>query len=198
MPSLGADMDSGTVIEWRVAPGDVVHRGDIVAVVDTDKSDIEVEVFDNGVVEELLVDVGAEVAVGTPLARIAPMAAAPADASIACAARRGRRRRSSRRSAVSRSRDMPLAPVMTSAPPTSGRGHDGRHVAASPRARRRAAELAVDLTDLTGSGPAGAVITADVEAAAAADDSRGRRHASASTPATLARVRRTCGGPSVT
>jgi pyruvate dehydrogenase E2 component (dihydrolipoamide acetyltransferase) len=76
MPSLGADMEVGTVLEWRVQPGDVVHRGDIVAVVDTEKSDIEVEVFEEGVVEELLVEVGREVAVGTPLARIA--AAAPA------------------------------------------------------------------------------------------------------------------------
>ena len=62
MPSLGADMEAGTILEWRVQPGDVVHRGDIVAVVDTEKSDIEVEVFEDGVVEELLVDVGEEVA----------------------------------------------------------------------------------------------------------------------------------------
>jgi pyruvate dehydrogenase E2 component (dihydrolipoamide acetyltransferase) len=71
MPSLGADMDVGTVLEWRVGPGDVVHRGDIVAVVDTEKSDVDVEVFEDGTVEELLVEVGREVAVGTPLARIA-------------------------------------------------------------------------------------------------------------------------------
>ena len=58
MPSLGADMEVGTILEWRVHPGDAVHRGDIVAVVDTEKSDIEVEVFEDGVVEELLVDVG--------------------------------------------------------------------------------------------------------------------------------------------
>jgi pyruvate dehydrogenase E2 component (dihydrolipoamide acetyltransferase) len=70
MPSLGADMERGTVLEWRVRPGDVVHRGDIVAVVDTEKSDIDVEVFEDGVVEELLVEVGREVEVGTPLARI--------------------------------------------------------------------------------------------------------------------------------
>ena len=70
MPSLGADMEAGTIVEWRVHPGDVVHRGDVVAVVDTDKSDIEVEVFEDGVVEELLVDEGRSVAVGTPLARI--------------------------------------------------------------------------------------------------------------------------------
>ena len=77
MPSLGADMDSGTVIEWRVQPGDVVHRGDIVAVVDTEKSDIEVEVFEDGVVEALLVEVGEEVAVGTPLARLAAAGGPP-------------------------------------------------------------------------------------------------------------------------
>jgi pyruvate dehydrogenase E2 component (dihydrolipoamide acetyltransferase) len=70
MPSLGADMDTGTIVEWRVQPGDVVHRGDIVAVVDTEKSDIEVEVFEDGVIEELLVEPGREVHVGTPLARI--------------------------------------------------------------------------------------------------------------------------------
>ncbi|HEX6568740.1 MAG TPA: biotin/lipoyl-containing protein, partial [Acidimicrobiales bacterium] len=78
MPSLGADMDAGTVLEWRVRPGDTVHRGDIVAVVDTEKSTIEVEVFEDGVVAELLVEPGTEVPVGTPLARITSRAAAPA------------------------------------------------------------------------------------------------------------------------
>ena len=47
MPSLGADMDEGTLVEWLVAPGDAVHRGDIVAVVDTAKSAIEIEVFED-------------------------------------------------------------------------------------------------------------------------------------------------------
>jgi pyruvate dehydrogenase E2 component (dihydrolipoamide acetyltransferase) len=80
MPSLGADMEAGTIVEWRVQPGDTVHRGDIVAVVDTEKSDIDVEVFEDGVVEELLVAPGIEVPVGTVLARIAadaPAATAP-------------------------------------------------------------------------------------------------------------------------
>ena len=58
MPSLGADMDAGTVTEWRVQPGDSVRRGDIVAVVDTDKADLDVEVFESGVVDELLVPAG--------------------------------------------------------------------------------------------------------------------------------------------
>lgn len=71
MPSLGADMESGTITEWRVSPGDHVARGQIVAVVETEKSDIEIEVFEEGVVESILVPVGCEVAVGTPLAIIA-------------------------------------------------------------------------------------------------------------------------------
>jgi len=70
MPSLGSEMESGTLLEWKVAPGDRVRRGDIVAVVDTDKAAIEVEVFEDGTVEELLVQPGAKVPVGTPLARV--------------------------------------------------------------------------------------------------------------------------------
>ncbi|MFP3905845.1 MAG: biotin/lipoyl-containing protein, partial [Acidimicrobiales bacterium] len=70
MPSLGADMDRGTLLEWKVAVGDTVSKGDIVAVVDTEKSDIEVETFHGGVVSELLVEEGTEVEVGTPLAII--------------------------------------------------------------------------------------------------------------------------------
>ena len=70
MPSLGADMETGTLLEWRVAPGDVVHRGDIVALVDTDKAEIEVEIFCDGVIEALLVEPGRKVPVGTLLARL--------------------------------------------------------------------------------------------------------------------------------
>ena len=69
MPALGADMDAGTVVEWLVAPGDPVHRGDVVAVVDTDKSAIDVECFDSGVVERLLVEPGQRVAGRHPARR---------------------------------------------------------------------------------------------------------------------------------
>ena len=57
MPSLGADMDEGRVIEWRSAIGDTVHRGDLVAVVQTEKSDIDIEIWHDGVVEQFLVEV---------------------------------------------------------------------------------------------------------------------------------------------
>ncbi len=95
MPSLGADMAAGTLVAWRKQPGDVVHRGDIIAEVETDKGVIEVEVFDEGVVETLLVAVNAKVPVGTPLASIAsagsiaavPSAPSPVQAPPPAAAR---------------------------------------------------------------------------------------------------------------
>ena len=78
MPSLGADMERGTLSEWLVAEGDEVRKGQIVAVIETDKSDVEVEVFESGVVAELLVAPGTEVEVGTPLARIGEAGASTA------------------------------------------------------------------------------------------------------------------------
>jgi pyruvate dehydrogenase E2 component (dihydrolipoamide acetyltransferase) len=70
MPVLGADMDQGTLVEWLVKPGDQIHKGDIIAVVDTDKSAIEVESFHTGTIVELITPVGETVPVGTVLATI--------------------------------------------------------------------------------------------------------------------------------
>ena len=75
MPSLGADMEAGTLLEWYVKPGDAVKRGDIVALVDTSKAEIEVEIFEDGVIDELLVGEGARVPVGTVLATVRPVGA---------------------------------------------------------------------------------------------------------------------------
>jgi pyruvate dehydrogenase E2 component (dihydrolipoamide acetyltransferase) len=70
MPSLGADMEAGTLIEWLKKPGEKVARGDIIAVVETQKGAIEIEVFEDGVLGACLVDLGTKVPVGTPLAVI--------------------------------------------------------------------------------------------------------------------------------
>jgi len=70
MPSLGADMQYGTVVEWRVKPGDAVKRGDVVALVETEKGVIEVEVFESGVIESLVIQPGQKVPVGTTLATL--------------------------------------------------------------------------------------------------------------------------------
>ena len=86
MPSLGADMETGTLVEWLVKPGDKVKRGDVVAVVETQKGAIEIEIFETGEIEEISVALGSKVPVGTTLARIrtgaeagrAPISLAPA------------------------------------------------------------------------------------------------------------------------
>ena len=70
MPSLGADMEEGTLVEWQVKPGDAVRRGQVVAVVETAKGAIDVEIFQAGTVEALLVAEGATVPVGEPIARL--------------------------------------------------------------------------------------------------------------------------------
>jgi pyruvate dehydrogenase E2 component (dihydrolipoamide acetyltransferase) len=70
MPQLGADMSAGKLLNWRKKVGDLVQRGDIIADVETEKADIEVEVFATGVIEKLLVQPGEKVPVGTVLAII--------------------------------------------------------------------------------------------------------------------------------
>ncbi len=79
MPSLGADMTAGTLVQWHVKPGDPIKRGDIIAVVGTEKADIEVEVYETGTVEKLIASPGDKLPVGTPLAfiRVAGEVAAP-------------------------------------------------------------------------------------------------------------------------
>ena len=78
MPSLGADMEDGKLVEWLVKPGDAVHRGDVVAVVETQKGAIEIEIFEDGIVQSLEADLGATLPVGAALALIGDGSAAPA------------------------------------------------------------------------------------------------------------------------
>ena len=78
MPSLGADMEAGILVEWRVRSGDRVKRGDIIAEVETDKGLIEIEVFEDGVVDQLLIEPGKKLPVGTVLATILGEGAQPA------------------------------------------------------------------------------------------------------------------------
>lgn len=83
MPSLGADMTEGTLVQWNVKPGDSVKRGDIIAVVGTDKADIEVEVYEAGVVESLAARPGDRLPVGALLATLSGTGAAAAPAAPA-------------------------------------------------------------------------------------------------------------------
>lgn len=175
MPSLGADMAAGTLVEWLKSPGDTVEHGDIIAVVETDKGAIEVEVFESGIIGELLAEPGSKVPVGTALAMING-ADEPGDM------------------AEPQMEPKPRAPevaqleVPKAAPVQSAPIAHGASPPASPAARKVASERGIDLASLTGSGPGGAIQLADLEelsgpkntAALAAPDLSAMRRAIAS------------------
>jgi pyruvate dehydrogenase E2 component (dihydrolipoamide acetyltransferase) len=160
MPSLGADMDVGTVTQWLMRPGDRVARGDIVAVVDTDKSDVEVEVFESGIVEELLVSVGSEVPVGTVLARIRGDTSATNSSTL------------SPRSEKPTPSEIPIPEAQ---PTAEDQAPLPWHGSTSPLIRHLADELHVDLKDVSGTGVGGVITRADVERFAAAQTRTSRR-----------------------
>ena len=157
MPSLGADMEHGKIVEWLVKPGDYVRRGDLVAVVDTDKTVMDVESFQEGVVADLLVEIGQTVPVGTPLARItqtpaevgAPMPEKPLSRPVAAEL-------AAPRKAPPIAPPVPPPAPRTEVPPIA------------PPVRHLAHRLGVDTERIRGTGKDGAVTRADVEHAVAA------------------------------
>ena len=134
LPSLGADMDEGKLLEWRIKPGDRVKRGDVVAVVDTTKAAVEVEIWEEGTVYELIVKPGETIPVGTVMALLL----APGE------------------TAESAVRPQ-LAPIRPAVAAPSAR----RRI--SPAARKHAGEFGVNLDSVEGTGPGGAVTLEDVE-----------------------------------
>ncbi|MGZ5019838.1 MAG: dihydrolipoamide acetyltransferase family protein [Chthoniobacterales bacterium] len=143
MPSLGADMRAAILMHWHVKPGDKVKRGDIIADVETDKGLIEIEVFEHGVVDQILAEPGKKLPVGTVLATIRGEGepAAPAIVTTPTVAA------------------LPEA-VPKAKPPI--RAAPIPHVRASPLARKTALELDVDLSKVTGTGAGGVIEHADV------------------------------------
>ena len=170
MPSLGADMEAGKLVEWLVKPGDRVKRGDIIAVVETQKGAIEIETFQVGQIEKFLVDLNSEVPVGTPIAIIRtegeemtaaagpapapqpPVAPAPAPPAPLFAPP----------PIPAAAPVPPAAPSAMPVPPQAPPGVTARP-AASPAARRLAEQHGIDLSRLSGSGPGGAITAVDVE-----------------------------------
>lgn len=159
LPSLGADMDEGKLLEWRVAPGAAVKKGDVVAVVDTSKAAVDVEIWCDGVVHELITPIGETIPVGTVMAMLlAPGEAAPPPG----AAKQARARPPQPAAAAA-------APVAAPAAAASAKpAAPAARQRVSPAARKLAGELGVDLAALAGSGPDGAVTREDVERAARA------------------------------
>lgn len=144
MPSLGADMEYGYLVEWLVKPGDIVSRGDVVAEVETEKGVIEIEIWVDGVVDELLVKPSRdEIPVGTSLARIK----------------------------VADEQAVPATAAAPAPAPTNGRQAERKAEAPpvhiTPVAARVAECLEVDIAKVVGTGPRGKITREDVERAAA-------------------------------
>ena len=146
MPSLGADMEAGTLVEWLKKPGDAIKHGDTIAVVETQKGAIEIETFEDGVLDQPLVEIGAKVPVGTPLAfiRTAGEPSAPPPKAVA--------------PSPAPAPAVPSIPAAPAAPPARVEG-----TRISPLARRLEAERGVPVANLKGTGPGGAIVSADVE-----------------------------------
>jgi pyruvate dehydrogenase E2 component (dihydrolipoamide acetyltransferase) len=151
MPALGADMETGKVVQWRVAPGSRVKRGDIVAVVETHKGAIDVEIFLEGVIDGLA-PLDTELPIGAVLAHVTTEgepAAAPPSATVAVP----------QAAAAFAARALPAPPL----PPAGITA--GVRPKVSPAARRRAQERGMDAERLHGTGVEGSVTIADVERA---------------------------------
>ena len=158
MPQLGADMSAGKLMQWRKNVGDRVQRGDIIADVETDKADIEVEVFSTGTIEKFLIQPGEKVPVGTVMALIREEGKPAATEALPIP-----------REVAAPPAPTALAPVpplraVPAAPPVAGAPR--LHI--SPVARKLAADLGVDPAAISGTGPGGRITLEDVQRAAEA------------------------------
>ncbi|MFI5085958.1 MAG: 2-oxo acid dehydrogenase subunit E2, partial [Actinomycetales bacterium] len=163
MPRLSDTMEEGVLSRWLKKEGDVVRQGDVIGEIDTDKATMELESFEDGILEKLLVPEGTTVAIGQPLAVIgdgsgtggqAP--AAPPQVGIAPPAQEAQ------------AASAPPASTPVPAPAAARPGAGPQRLLSSPLARREAARHGLDPATITGTGPGGRIVRADVEAAVAA------------------------------
>ena len=188
MPKLSDTMEEGTIVEWKKSSGDEVHKGDLLAEVESDKATFDLEAEDEGTLE-ILVEKGVPAKIGAAIARIGAGGAAPvaekkappkaepvaeksADATASEPA--PPTRRGSAAPTSPRSGEVPPPPT-----PRGGEG-DGRaatEIKASPLAKRIAEEMGVDLRSISGTGPDGRIVKEDVLAAAGGDARTERRRA---------------------
>jgi len=141
MPSLGADMEAGTLVEWLVKPGSNVKRGDIIAVVDTQKGLIDIEVFDEGIISDLVVKENQKVPVGTVMALIT----------------------GGKETVVKEEEELPEKTIEEKKVENIIVAEMPHGVKASPLAKRIAADNGIDLATIKGSGEDGAITKEDVE-----------------------------------
>jgi pyruvate dehydrogenase E2 component (dihydrolipoamide acetyltransferase) len=150
MPMLGLTMEEGTITEWLKQPGDTVTKEEPLFIVETDKSAVEVGAPASGVLSQIIVQVGQTVAVSAPIAVIAQpgeaVEAAPAPAAPSAPAPTA--------TASAPAASESTAGTTTAAAPRAA----GDRLAVSPRARRVAGELGLDVTTVTGTGPDGRIV----------------------------------------
>jgi pyruvate dehydrogenase E2 component (dihydrolipoamide acetyltransferase) len=155
MPALSPTMEEGTLAKWLVSEGDVVQSGDLLAEIETDKATMEFEAVDEGIIGKLLVSEGtANVKVNSAIAILLEEGDA-ADATVAPSA-----------PAVVAA-DVMAAPAVQASAPSAPVAASGTRIFASPLARRIAADKGLDLTAITGSGPKGRIVKADLSTAVA-------------------------------
>ena len=186
MPKLSDAMETGKVIKWLKKEGDTVKGGDVIAEIETDKANVEIEAFGAGVLRKIVVEEGGTVPVGEmigviadPAEDISSLAAAkPAPAAVPAPARAAAPAASSGplpamenyQSVPATTAVVPMAPaaVAAPAPAAAAASPAGGRVKASPLARKIAGQTGVDLRLIEGTGPGGRIIRRDVEAAKAA------------------------------
>ncbi len=185
MPALSPTMEEGTLAKWLVKPGDKVEAGDIMAEIETDKATMEFEAVDEGTIASMAVDEGSEgVKVGTVIAMLAEegedldeaAAAAPegdgevpeptsvdagSDKESVVPAKAGTANEAAQQKATPASAGVTNGAKAPAAP----KDDSGERIIASPLARRIAEQKGIDLASVTGSGPRGRIVKADVEGA---------------------------------
>ncbi|MFN6487884.1 MULTISPECIES: dihydrolipoamide acetyltransferase family protein [unclassified Nostoc] len=160
MPALSSTMTEGKIVSWVKSPGDKVEKGETVVVVESDKADMDVETFYEGFLAHIIVEAGETAPVGSAIAFIAETEAEIEQAKSLA--------NSGGAAATTTTSPEPVAATASVATPTlasqNGSNHKEGRLVASPRARKLAKELKVDLTTLQGSGPHGRIVAEDVEA----------------------------------
>ncbi|OUS20856.1 pyruvate dehydrogenase complex dihydrolipoamide acetyltransferase [Rhodobacterales bacterium 59_46_T64] len=192
MPALSPTMEEGTLAKWLVKEGDTVSSGDLLAEIETDKATMEFEAVDEGVIGKILVAEGSEgVKVNTAIAVLLEEGESADDIGEE-PAKAPEETPAARPEAAPEPAPKPSA----SAAPTAPQDADGKRIFASPLARRIAADKGVDLSSISGSGPKGRIVKADVEAAQAEAPAPAESAAPAAEPAAASAPAALASGPS--
>jgi pyruvate dehydrogenase E2 component (dihydrolipoamide acetyltransferase) len=162
MPALSSTMTEGKIVSWLKSPGDKVEKNEVVLVVESDKADMDVESFNEGYLAAILVEAGQEAPVGSAIALIAETEAEIEQAKQQASSQQAS---SPAPTAAASTAVESAAPVAVVAPSNGNNGNNGRTIV-SPRAKKLAKELKIDLNGLQGSGPYGRIVAEDIERAA--------------------------------